>query len=109
MNLTPNAPYYIKYMMNPENKASYWNNWVEKAKTSAETKKLVDRITTRPALEFYDIQKDPYELNNLAAQKGYEKLVKQYEVKLKEWMNAQGDQGAAGDRVYQKGNKAAEQ
>jgi N-sulfoglucosamine sulfohydrolase len=109
MNLTPNAPYYIKYMMNPENKASYWNNWVEKAKTSAETKKLVDRITTRPALEFYDIQKDPYELNNLAAQKGYEKLVKQYEVKLKEWMNEQGDEGAAGDRVYQKGNKAAEQ
>jgi N-sulfoglucosamine sulfohydrolase len=109
MNLTPNAPYYIKYMMNPENKASYWNNWVEKAKTSAETKKLVDRITTRPALEFYDIQKDPYELNNLAVQKGYEKLVKLYEAKLKEWMNAQGDEGAAGDRVYQKENKTAGQ
>jgi len=109
MNLTPDAPYYIKYMMNPANKGSYWNNWVEKAKTSEKTKKMVDRITTRPALEFYDIQKDPYELNNLAADKSYSKLVKQYALKLKDWMREQGDEGAAGDRVYQKENKAAGQ
>jgi len=109
MNLSPDSPYYIKYMMNPANKGSYWNTWVEKAKTSAETKKLVDRITTRPALEFYDIQKDPYELNNLAADKSYSKLVKAYQVKLKDWMRQQGDDGATGDRVYQKEIKAAEQ
>lgn len=102
MNLLPDQPYYIKYMMNPANKNSYWNNWVAQSQTSPETKKLVDRITTRPLLQFYDIQKDPYELNNLATDQDYQKLVKVYEAKLKAWMKQQGDEGAGVDRVYAK-------
>ena len=34
----------------------------EKGNTSPEANRLVTRITTRPALEFYDLKKDPYEL-----------------------------------------------
>jgi N-sulfoglucosamine sulfohydrolase len=102
MNLMPDQPYYIKYMMNPENKESYWNNWVAKAQQTPEIKKLIDRITTRPPLEFYDIRKDPYELNNLAADKDHQKLVSQYRSKLEDWMKTQGDEGASVDRVYAK-------
>ncbi|TCD05593.1 heparan N-sulfatase [Pedobacter frigidisoli] len=102
MNLRPNLPYYIKYMMNPANKASYWNDWVLKAKTSPETKLLIDRITTHPALEFYDLQKDPYEMHNLLEDKNYQKLIGEYQIKLKNWMRDQGDEGATVDRVYGK-------
>ncbi len=100
MNLLSDQPYYIKYMMNPANKKSYWNAWVTQAQTSSETKRLVDRITTKPALELYDLQKDPYELNNIAGDKKYEKLVQAYELKLKNWMEQQNDPGASVDRVY---------
>ena len=102
MNLLPDERYYIKYMMNPETKNSYWNTWVAKAETSPEAKTLVDRITTRPALEFYDLQKDPYELNNIAKDKKYGKLILAYESKLKNWMKQQGDAGASVDHVYPK-------
>ena len=30
---------------------------------------FVDRYVKRPAIEFYDMQKDPWELNNLAEEK----------------------------------------
>lgn len=100
MNLLSDQPYYIKYMMNPANKKSYWNAWLAQAQTSQETKRLVDRITTKPALELYDLQKDPYELNNIAADKKNEKLVQAYELKLKNWMAQQNDPGASADRVY---------
>lgn len=109
MNLTPDQPYYIKYMMNPETKDSYWNNWIAKAQTSPEIKKQTDRIITRPSLEFYDIRKDPYELNNLAADKNYQKLVSQYQSKLKDWMKTQGDEGAAVDHIYPKDKATGDQ
>ncbi|WP_439584868.1 sulfatase family protein [Dyadobacter bucti] len=108
LNLLPDQPYYIKYMMNPEKKDSYWNTWVTRAETSPEAKKLVDRITTRPAVEFYDIQNDPYELRNIAEDKRYQKLVQAYESKLRNWMKQQGDAGASVDREYPKKNAARE-
>ena len=109
MNLTPDKPYYNRFMMDPANKNSYWNEWVLKAETSPVAKKLIDRIITKPPLEFYDIQKDPNEMNNLATSKAYQKLVKQYESKLKSWMKQQGDEGATVDRVYAREVPAGEQ
>ncbi len=103
MNLTPDQPYYNRFMMNPANKNSYWNDWMAKAETSPSVKKLVDRITTKPGLEFYNLQQDPFELNNLAANPTYQTLVKQYGQKLKDWMKQQGDDGASIDREYKAG------
>ncbi|MDQ7948396.1 MAG: sulfatase [Pedobacter sp.] len=100
MNLSPEQPYYNRFMMNPDNKKSYWNNWLELSKSSPLAKKLVDRIVTKPALEFYDLQKDPNELNNLADQTAYQQLIKKYAQQLKDWMAQQHDDGTAVDRVY---------
>ncbi|UKT65956.1 sulfatase family protein [Pedobacter mucosus] len=103
MNLTSDKSYYNKFMMNPDQKNSYWNGWILKAQTSPSAKVLVDRITTRPPLEFYDIERDPNELHNLALEKSYQKLIEQYKLKLGDWMKHQGDKGASVDRVYAKG------
>jgi arylsulfatase A-like enzyme len=102
LNLTPDKDYYIRFMMNPNQKNSYWNNWLKVAETSPAAKKLTDRIVKRPAVEFYDIQKDPFELNNLANDPAYQKQIAAYTAKLKAWMNEQGDKGAEMDINYNK-------
>ncbi|MCS3799433.1 sulfatase [Niastella sp. OAS944] len=98
MNLSFESKYYNRFMMNPNNKNSYWNTWVEKGNTSPEANQLVTRITTRPAIEFYDLQKDPYEMHNLAGDAAYTKMIGTYSEQLKEWMRQQNDAGAVVDK-----------
>ncbi len=102
LNLTPEKNYHIKYMMNPNKKDSYWMGWLKVAETSADAKFLTDRIVKKPAVEFYDLQKDPYELKNLASDVSYKKKIENYTAKLKQWMKQQGDRGADMDIEYKK-------
>lgn len=100
MNLAAENKYYNKFMMNPNHKNSLWSSWIEKDSTSAGAGRLVTRITTRPAIEFYDLQKDPNELNNLAGDAAYANIIATYTARLKEWMQQQNDEGASIDRKY---------
>lgn len=100
MNLAAENKYYNKFMMNPNHKNSLWSSWIEKDSTSSGAGRLVTRITTRPAIEFYDLQKDPYELNNLAGDAAYANMIATYTARLKEWMQQQNDEGASIDRKY---------
>lgn len=104
LNLKSEKDYHIKYMMNPK-KPTYWMSWLAVAENSAQAKFLTDRIVKKPAVEFYDLQKDPYELNNLANDPAYKKQIATYTVKLKQWMQQQGDRGAEMDIDYKKENK----
>lgn len=107
-NLSPEKEYHIKYMMNPAKNDSYWNGWLALAQTSPEAKKLTDRIVKRPALEFYDLSKDPYELHNLAEDPAYAKMLQGYKKHLEEWMKQQGDKGAEIDILYNNENNTNE-
>ncbi|MBZ4191949.1 sulfatase [Niabella sp. 3A5MI-3] len=98
MNLRPDSAYYIKYMMNTKREELAWTTWVAKAAHSAADQKLVERIAHRPALEFYDLKADPYELNNLAGQAQYGEQIRSYQSELLKWMKEQGDTGAAMDK-----------
>ena len=102
LNLMPGQDYYIRFMMNPKDTASYWNTWTKLAETSPAARKLTERIVKRPAVEFYDLQQDPYELHNLAGNPAYSKQIEDYTAKLKDWMKRQGDRGAAMDVEYPK-------
>lgn len=102
LNLMPAQDYYIRFMMNPKDTASYWNTWVKQAATSPAAKRLTDRIVKRPAVEFYDLQQDPYELNNLAGNPAYSNQIGEYTAKLHNWMKQQGDRGAAMDVEFQR-------
>jgi len=93
LNLTPEKDYYIKYMMKPEDKGSAYTTWMKKAETDKEARFLAHRISKRPAVEFYDIQKDPYELNNLSDKVEYQATMNKMNITLKEWMKQQGDMG----------------
>jgi hypothetical protein len=89
-------------MMNPARKNTYWYTWTTAAETSPAAKKLIDRLVQRPAMEFYDLQKDPYELNNLAGDPSLQPMIKSFNSKLKAWMEQQGDEGASIDIDYKK-------
>ncbi|MFC1737562.1 sulfatase [Planctomycetota bacterium] len=48
---------------------------------------------TRPKEELYDLEKDPYELHNLADDSRYRQILKELRSVLNEWIEQTGDQG----------------
>ena len=71
-----------------------FQSMVAKAKTGdATARRLVHAYQNRPAVELYDMQKDPLELANIAGQTGTEKHIIRLRSKLEAWMKSQGDQG----------------
>lgn len=104
-NLQPDSTYYIKYMMNTNKANLAWTTWVNKAKGDQLAAQLVNRIAHRPAVELYDMQKDPYELENLAEKAEYKTLLEKYAKELDTWMEAQGDRGVLMDVPLNKPKK----
>lgn len=100
VNLTPEAPYFEKHLMNINNPVGVWRVWTEAAKTDAHAQAMIERYVHRPAVEFYDLQADPWELNNLASDKKYAKQIAKMEQLLKAWMLQQGDTGASMDMEF---------
>ena len=81
----PPTPHYLPH----------WDSWVQKAKTDARARTLVDAYQHRPAEELYDIAKDPYETNNIADDPRNRRLLQNMRRKLAEWRKQQGDTVAA--------------
>jgi N-sulfoglucosamine sulfohydrolase len=104
LNLTADRPYYNRFMMTRERKDrnAVWFSWVDNAVTNANAKKITERFEHRPAVEFYDTVKDPFELSNLASNPVYKEKIVIYKKELLAWMERQGDTGAEIDRVYEK-------
>jgi len=73
----------------------YWSSWVEKAKTDATARRLVETYQHRPAEELYDVCEDPYELENLAEKSALADVKADLARRLDAWMAQQGDQGNA--------------
>lgn len=53
------------------------------------------RYKTRPEFEFYDLQSDPYELNNLAEKPAHRKRIAKLKSEMDAWMKQQVDLGIA--------------
>lgn len=105
LNLTSDQKYYNRFMMDSVRKESnsIWLSWLAKAaQGDQQAAKIVHRFESRPAVEFYDTETDPYELNNLAGDPAYKKQMAQYREQLSLWMKQQGDPGKALDIVYPK-------
>ncbi|MBI3680491.1 MAG: sulfatase [Acidobacteria bacterium] len=52
----------------------------------------------KPEIEFYDLEKDPHEVNNLARSPGHQKLVAGFGRKLDAWLERMQDQGAVPEK-----------
>jgi len=97
VNLTPEAKYFEKHLMNVNNRRQVWASWLESAAVDEKAKWLTDRYVNRPEIELYDLKNDPWELNNLAGMKKYAKRISAMKTELEEWMTQQGDKGVAMD------------
>ena len=53
----------------------------------------VRRYEYRPGEELYDVEKDPYEWNNLAGDPKYATVKERMKRRLLDWMKAMGDKG----------------
>ena len=49
--------------------------------------------TTRPPEELYDVQRDPYQIENIAAQPAHRATLERMRAAVVEWMTRTGDQG----------------
>jgi len=77
-------------------KGDLFKSWQAKADAGdAFARSQVDRYLRRPAVEFYDVQSDPYEMKDLSAEPSLEAERKRLRAQLDTWMKQQGDRGAA--------------
>ena len=99
LKLIPEKNYAIKCYNTPGD-MGVWQSWQKKANTDEKAGFLANRVSKRPPVEFYDMVKDPYELQNLAGNPVHQKQIDSYTRVLKDWMKQQGDEGAVVDKVY---------
>jgi len=71
-----------------------WKSWLASALSGDDhAAAMVNRYQYRPAVELYDTQQDPYEMNNLAADPTYADVIARLSTELSRWMAQQGDEG----------------
>src|SRR5262249_23333329 len=97
LNLKPEnkwTTHFTKVMDIPGSHGDVYATWLEKAKSDAATANLIETIERHPRWELYDTQRDPYELENLAAQPAHAARVAAMKAKLAEWLTRQADTAA---------------
>jgi uncharacterized sulfatase len=68
-------------------------SWLAKASNDKDAQAIVTRYRKRPEIELYDLNKDPYELNNLANDEAMADEVIRLRTALDRWREEQDDKG----------------
>lgn len=89
VNLTPDVTF-----KNTETASQLFKSWIQIGKTDRNARFLTNRYQHRPAVELYDVIKDPFCLNNLAEDgKDHSDIINPLDKALKQWMTDCGDKG----------------
>ena len=88
-NLTPEKTYTIDAL----HKAPLTQSWLEDAKNDSKLAARVEWLFHRPSIELYDLENDPYEARNLAADPQMKLIQSVLQKELDAWMIQQGDKG----------------
>jgi uncharacterized sulfatase len=83
----------------PVDGRTYWESWVEKAKSDPAAAAIVERYRRRPAEELYDLAADLFEQHNLAADSQHAETLAGLRRDLDKWMSEQGDRGLATEKA----------
>lgn len=89
LNLRPDFKYTTH--IDVTERAGYWDSWERAAATNAAAAATIARYHERPREELYDLQADPHEQHNLAADPARAARVKTLRAELESWMREQGD------------------
>ncbi len=88
-NLTPENTFTIGGI----HKGQPIESWQEDAKADPKLAARVQWLFKRPGEELYDLEQDPFEMNNLAADPSKAELKARLQQELDAWMKQQGDKG----------------
>jgi arylsulfatase A-like enzyme len=93
LNLKPQTPFKTHISdAGGEDGLYYWRSWEKLAAGGdAGARRAIDRYRTRPAEELYDVESDPYELRNLAAEPAHAAALTALRQTLKDWRLQQGE------------------
>jgi uncharacterized sulfatase len=78
---------------------TYWDSWVEKARTDPAAAAAVACYRARTAEELYDLRADPFELRNLAHRPEHAGTLAKLRGELDAWMRSQSDAGLKTEQV----------
>jgi len=99
-NLMPEATF--QNYLTQRNIEGFWNSWVAAAERDEFAARRVELYQHRPAEELYDLDRDPFELNNLAGQPEYREKMDALRRVLDGWMQQQGDRGVETELGYKR-------
>ncbi len=88
LNLTPNMRF-----QNVETEGDLFNLWQDEAKRDSFASRITEKYQKRPKIELYDIEIDPYCMNNIADDPKNKNTIQTMDKVLKEWMLSCGDKG----------------
>ena len=91
VNLAPENTFWIGGIHGDD----VFKSWERDAKNDPALAKRVDWLMHRPAVEIYDLETDPFEMNNLAGKPEVEAIQERLQSQLDTWMKQQKDQGLA--------------
>ncbi len=93
LNLAPEILYttHMDKAKDHDGGREYWDSWREKSFNDPHAASVLWRYHNRPKEELYDVETDPNEMRNLAAEPKYAKLIEAYRKTLAEWRMQQKD------------------
>jgi N-sulfoglucosamine sulfohydrolase len=94
-NLTPDLTYTIGGI----HKGEPIESWRADAKNNPALAARVDHLFKRPSEELYDLQSDPYEMKNLAADPALSEIKAKLQKELDTWMIQQKDKGLEAENL----------
>ncbi|QEF97393.1 Choline-sulfatase [Stieleria maiorica] len=77
----------------------YWQTWVFESFDNEKALRLIQRYQLRPSEELFDLENDPYEMNNLAGSSGVAAIQTKLSGQLDAWLDQQADPGIEQDTV----------
>jgi uncharacterized sulfatase len=83
-------------------------SWLEKAKSDPTAEQRVQRFRKQPEFQLYDLNNDPWEMNNLADNPEYAPQLNELKASIRAWMDQQGDPGAEQPPAKRKTKKDSE-
>ncbi len=89
-NLRPDL-LYTTHVTKAQGPESYWSSWVNRAKTDPKAAALVARYEHRKPEELYDLETDPFELNDLAADPAHAATLAELRERVNRWRVEQGE------------------
>ena len=100
-NLRPDC-YHSNHsdILRNDGRGGYWDSWDAAAEKDPEAAAVVRKYYQRPPVEFFDLDNDPTEQNNLAEDPEYADQLEKMSAMLDAWMKEQGDSGKVFQEPY---------